>query len=450
MSLLATAVYYFAFAKGTVLLPSSIAGLLSGAIPLFTFSCAWLFLREEHINITKAAGVALGFVGVLLIARPWSGAGAIDLAGVAYMMVGSMSVGCSFVYARKFISPLKLPAVALTTYQIGLAMVFLFLATSLDGMGAVFNDTRAWIGLIVGLGLCGTGLAYVIYYYIVENLGAVAAAGVTYIPPVVALFIGVLWAGDVIQPLGYLAMVLILSGVALLQYGSRQGCNPTRHLRRLASHHSGGLRQAMAKVTYEKHLTALLVIDPYNEFISEGGKIWARLKPVAEANGCVPHMLQVLNAARKAGVRVFYAMHHRYRPGDYESWKYIAPIQKAAWSSKAFEYGTWGGEIRSEFAPQPGDVVALEHWGSSGFANTDLDLQLKRHGIERLIVIGLIAHTCLEATVRFAAELGYDATVVRDATASYSDEHMHAALDINIPNYAAVVTTDQLVDALQS
>lgn len=46
MSLLATAIYYFAFAKGTSLLPSSIAGLLSGAIPLFTFISAWLFLSD--------------------------------------------------------------------------------------------------------------------------------------------------------------------------------------------------------------------------------------------------------------------------------------------------------------------------------------------------------------------------------------------------------------------
>ena len=222
MSLLATAVYYFAFAKGTALLPSSVAGLLSGAIPLFTFICAWLFISEEHINIIKAAGVGLGFLGVLLIARPWSNVGTVDIRGVAYMLAGSMSVGCSFVYARKFISPLKLPAVALTTYQIGLAMVFLFLVTSLRGIEAVFNDTRAWIGLILGLGLCGTGLAYVIYYYIVDNLGAVAAAGVTYIPPVVALLIGVFLVGDTIQPLGYVAMILILSGVAVLQLGNRQ------------------------------------------------------------------------------------------------------------------------------------------------------------------------------------------------------------------------------------
>ena len=145
----------------------------------------------------------------------------------------------------------------------------------------------------------------------------------------------------------------------------------------------------MAKTTYEKDITALLVIDPYNDFISEGGKLWDRLKSVAEANNCVPNMLRVLTTARKAGFRVFYALHHRYRPGDYDTWKYIAPIQKAAWSRKTFENGTWGGEIRSEFAPQPGDIVAQEHWCSSGFANTDLDLLLKKHGIHKLIVIGL-------------------------------------------------------------
>ena len=202
-------------------------------------------------------------------------------------------------------------------------------------------------------------------------------------------------------------------------------------------------------VTYIKQRTALLIIDPYNDFISVGGKLWDRLKSVAEANSCVPHMLKVLEAARNAGLRVFYALHHRYRPGDYETWEYIAPIQKAAWARKTFEYGTWGGEIRSEFAPQPRDIVALEHWGSSGFANTDLDLQLKQHSIHQLIVIGLIAHTCVEATVRFAAELGYQVTVLKDATASYSDEQMRAALDINLPNYAsAIVTTNEVIESM--
>jgi nicotinamidase-related amidase len=64
-------------------------------------------------------------------------------------------------------------------------------------------------------------------------------------------------------------------------------------------------------MTYDRDLAALLVIDPYNDFISEGGKVWARLKGVAEANGCIPHMLQVLNTARKAGLKVSYAPHRR-------------------------------------------------------------------------------------------------------------------------------------------
>jgi nicotinamidase-related amidase len=162
-------------------------------------------------------------------------------------------------------------------------------------------------------------------------------------------------------------------------------------------------------------------------------------------------MLQVLTAARKAELRVFYALHHQYRPGDYETWKYIAPIQKLGWQRKVFEHGTWGGKLRSEFKPQSGEIVAQEHWCSSGFANTDLDVLLKKHGIHRLIVIGLIAHTCVEATVRFAAELGYDVTVVKDATADYSDVEMQAALDVNIPNYAnAILTANEAVDSISS
>ena len=207
----------------------------------------------------------------------------------------------------------------------------------------------------------------------------------------------------------------------------------------------------MANVTYDQQRTALLVIDPYNDFIAEGGKVWDRLQAVAEAKRCVPHMVQVLPAARQAGLRVFYALHRRYRPGDDETWQSIAPIQEAAWAHKTFEHGTWGGEIRSEFAPQPGDIVALEHWCSSGFANTDLDVQIKKHGIHQRIVIGLLAHTCVESTVRFAAELGYQVTMVKDATASFSDEAMPAALDVNIPNYArAMASTNHVVDALSS
>ena len=122
----------------------------------------------------------------------------------------------------------------------------------------------------------------------------------------------------------------------------------------------------MTDMTYDNDVTGLVVIDPNNDFISEGGKVWDRLNAVAETNDCVPHMKQVVDAARKTGIRVFYALHRRYRPGDYESWTYIAPIQKAAWMRKTFEYGTWGAELHPDFEPQAGDVVAQEHRCTSG------------------------------------------------------------------------------------
>jgi ureidoacrylate peracid hydrolase len=89
--------------------------------------------------------------------------------------------------------------------------------------------------------------------------------------------------------------------------------------------------------------------------------------------------------------------------------------------------------------------------GFQWFRHTDLDLQLKKHAIHQLIVMGLIAHTCVEATVRYAAELGYEVTMVKDATADCSDVEMHAALDVNIPSYAsAIVITEEIVEAISS
>src|SRR5262245_34864855 len=202
-------------------------------------------------------------------------------------------------------------------------------------------------------------------------------------------------------------------------------------------------------LTFDRRLTALILIDPYNDFISDGGKVWDQLKAVAEGNDCVPHMLQVLQAARQSGVRVFYVLHRRYRPGDYETWKHMAPVQRTPWLAKVFAAGSWGGQIRPEFEPQAGDIVTQEHWCSSGFANTDLDMQLRAHGIEQLIVAGLIVNNCVEATVRDAAERGYRITVVRDATAGTSMEAMHAALDINIHNYVSdIAAADEVVEAL--
>ena len=91
----------------------------------------------------------------------------------------------------------------------------------------------------------------------------------------------------------------------------------------------------------------------------------------------------------------------------------------------------------------------LEHWGQSGFANTDLDAQLKQRGIQKIILVGMVANTCIESTARFGMELGYHVTLVKDATAAFSREGMHAAHEVDGPSYAhAILTTEQLLVVL--
>ena len=223
MALLATVIYYWAFAAGTSLLLSGVSGVLSGAIPLFSFIVAAIFLRQEKITVMRLCGLMLGFAGVILIAKPWQVSGeSISLAGVGYMILGSLSVGISFVYAKKFLADKQIAPLALTTYQIGLALVILACITPFTGITAIAQDSTASLGLIIGLGLLGTGVAYLTYYYLILNLGAVVASSVTYIPPVVALIVGFLAANEQLGVTEILSMVLIMSGVFLLQRPSRR------------------------------------------------------------------------------------------------------------------------------------------------------------------------------------------------------------------------------------
>jgi nicotinamidase-related amidase len=203
----------------------------------------------------------------------------------------------------------------------------------------------------------------------------------------------------------------------------------------------------MSTREYDPAFTAVLFVDPYNDFLSEGGLLWPRLKDVAEEVGLLENLRAVQAAARSAGIRIFIVPHRQWEEGDYADWRYANPTQLSIMKSHSFAKGTWGGEFHQDFGPRKGDVVVRQHWGQSGFANADLDLQLKQHGISHVIIIGLLANTCIESTARFAMELGYHVTLVRDATAAFRRELMHAAHDLNGPTFAhAIVTTKQLIE----
>ncbi|MGO4583779.1 isochorismatase family protein [Arthrobacter sp. 2RAF6] len=134
-------------------------------------------------------------------------------------------------------------------------------------------------------------------------------------------------------------------------------------------------------------------------------------------------------------------------PGDYVSFHNPTPYQLGSAKAQVFAKDCWGGTFHDDFRRLPGEIVIHEHWGSNGFANTDLDLQLKQH----IVLIGLVANTCLEATGRFGMELGYHVTLVADATSAFSPEAMHSAHAINGPTFAhAIVTTEELVEQLSA
>ncbi|WP_020653056.1 isochorismatase family cysteine hydrolase [Massilia niastensis] len=205
----------------------------------------------------------------------------------------------------------------------------------------------------------------------------------------------------------------------------------------------------MAATELAPQHTALLLVDPYNDFLSDGGKLWPRIAATRNAAGLHANLRAVLDAARAAGVPVVIVPHHRYDHGDLDGWKFMTPYQAGSARALVFQKGEWGGEWHPDFAPRPGDIVVKEHWASSGFANTDLDLQLRQRAITHVVLIGLVANTCIEGTGRNASELGYHVTLVRDATAAFSDEALHAAHEINAASFAhQLVSTEQLVAQL--
>lgn len=205
----------------------------------------------------------------------------------------------------------------------------------------------------------------------------------------------------------------------------------------------------MTTPSYPAGRTAYLLVDPYNDFLSEGGKIYPALAAVAAEVGLHDNLRMLDRAVRAAGMPVFIVPHRRWQPGDYEGWDHPNPTQALIARRHTFARGEWGGEFHPDFAPHDGDVVVQEHWGQSGFANTDLDFRLKQRGITHVILAGLLANTCIEATARFAMELGYHVTLVRDATAALKPEMMHAAHHLNGPTFAhAILTTQDVAAAL--
>ena len=192
---------------------------------------------------------------------------------------------------------------------------------------------------------------------------------------------------------------------------------------------------------YSAGSTAILMVDPFNDFVSEGGVLWPMVKEVAEFVNLVPNLKRLAEGARVKGVQIIYTPHRRWREGDYDNWQFSHPQHAPTAKLKLFEAGAWGGEWHPDLTPQPGDEVAKEHWLSAAFPNTDVDYLLRQHGIDHVVVVGLASNTCVESTARYAVEMGYHTTLLSDAVATFSMEEHKAAVELDYPRIEHNVTT---------
>src|ERR1700738_4624546 len=102
---------------------------------------------------------------------------------------------------------------------------------------------------------------------------------------------------------------------------------------------------------YPLDRTAYLLVDPYNDFLSEGGKVWPRIEPIAKEVGLLDHLRALDRAVRASGIPALFVPHRRWEPGDYQGWDHPNPNQRLAMRGHLFARGEWGGEWHPEFAP---------------------------------------------------------------------------------------------------
>jgi drug/metabolite transporter (DMT)-like permease len=189
---------------------SAIAGMLNGATPIFTALLATVLLRSLPGPL-QIAGLIVGFAGILAIALPSAGSGTTAAVGVVLVVLATVGYAVSL----NMVPPLQqkygsLPLMARVQWM-AVPMVIPF---GLVGMG---DSTFAWPSLlaVAAIGILGTGLAFVLMGTLAGSVGATRASFLTYLIPVVALVLGVIFRNEVISPIAIVGVGLVIIGAVL-------------------------------------------------------------------------------------------------------------------------------------------------------------------------------------------------------------------------------------------
>lgn len=198
------------FAYAQLHVTSVLAGIINATTPLATLGVMLIAFREEKLKAEQIYGLLLGGLGVMVVLGIWEGIGDNQLTGVIALLIAVTCYGISFPYSKRNIIPLGLKPEAAATTQLIMAAITLLPFYLYDGISQ--NNYRPVnIFAMLTLGILGSGFAYIWNFSIIAAAGSSIASSVTYLTPVVAVFVGWLFLGEVIvwhEPVGALLVIL--------------------------------------------------------------------------------------------------------------------------------------------------------------------------------------------------------------------------------------------------
>jgi len=212
-----TAVPFVLFALAEQRVSTVLAGLVNATTPLFTAVFVALLLPQERPDRVQLTGLAGGFVGIAVLLGGWN-PGAIDLAGGLMLVGATLCYGFGNAWSRRRLTGTGLSLVTLPAVQLAIGSVLLAPFALTTPLAAPVAPWPALALLTLGLG--GTGLAYVLYWRVLEVAGATVTASVTYLIPLVSTTLGVLVLHEGLHWYEPVGGVVVLAGVALTQWGA--------------------------------------------------------------------------------------------------------------------------------------------------------------------------------------------------------------------------------------
>lgn len=204
----------FAFSELTI--PSSLAGICNATSPLWGMALSLVALSEDRPTRRRVAGLGIGFLGVLTVLGVWQGFHGLDVTGTALALLASFSYPVGWIYVRRTLAGSSHSHLSLTGAQLGLATLQLAVVTPLFTSVPTSFPVLPLLA-VAALGVLGTGLAFLIQYDLVAEVGPTTAQMVTYFTPVIATAAGVALLGESLSWSTPVGAAVVLAGAALTQ-----------------------------------------------------------------------------------------------------------------------------------------------------------------------------------------------------------------------------------------